>query len=1276
MKRHLVLVLTLALLLPLLVISGQAQLTKKGAAPRETKPADLFVNDKSTQETGTNGQGVQPVSRKAARFAVTQPLRDLPDPGAEKNRSIFSPTEVVGREANPQNAGVIKREAAGRGAVTDPVVQSKLMEANKADISAPDAPTVMPAPSLTFEGLSSIDNVNASGGSTVMPPDTVGDVGPNHYVQGTNFLFGVYNKTTGAVIMPGRRYSQLFAPLGGICSTRNDGDPIILYDQLADRWMISQFCTANDPFNHQLIAYSQTGDPTGAYYLYDFQMPNIHFQDYPHFGIWHDGLYMTANLFQSASTIIFHGAGAYAFDRKRMLAGDPAASMIFIDESFIDPTLGGQLPTDADGYLAPPADVPQLICEFRDTEFGDPIDALRCFEFRPNFDNPNLTTFTQKPDLATAPFDGRNPGGRVDVEQAPPATAAHNLDSLGGRLMNRLTYRNFGTSASPVNRYLTNWTVNVSGVVPVTGATYQAGIRWTEFDRSGAGALSVRDQGTYVNGPISGPTGENDWMASAAHDHQGSIAVGFSASSTTLKPAIKWAGRSGSTPTGTLNEGEATMFNSTGSQLATNSRWGDYSSMNVDVDDCSFWYTQEYRTLANESATGSFPFFWNTRVGTFKFPSCTTSPRGSLTGTVTDSNNNPVAGARVTTSNGYFRLTNASGQYTIDPMGVDSYTVTAFKPGIGAGPATVPGVAILNGNITVLNLQLPAAADVILGGGNPVITEGQFSNGNGQVDPGETGNITITLTNPSASIAASNVTATLSVKNPTAGVEIAEPTVRNYGTIAPGGAANNAAAPWKFTLAAQTPVATTIEFVLRVDFGNGQSPTFLYFQYFVGSTPAVLSTIPNTTLDATPPPLPAGATAATTGVQTGRVVRSGIGSGCGTAKGAPGLNDVVPNRAYDAYTYTNATNNALCVTVTVNQTSTLLYTVAYGNGGFNPANPNANFLGDPGSSASSMFYSFDVPPNSNFTIVVHEVTAGTGVGQAYNASISFVAYGIAPDRRRADFDVDLKSDVSVFRPSTGFWYLRNSSTGLIESTFWGNSTDKPVPGDYDGDGETDFAVFRASENNWYIRNSFDGTGTVKSFGAAGDVPVPGDYDGDGKNDVAVFRPSEGKWYYIGSYANTLSFQAWGTSTDKLVPADYDGDKRTDFAVFRASTGNWHIRRSTGGQAQTNWGLSTDVLVPADYDGDRRVDLAVFRANEGNWYIIRSSGGVTVQNWGNSTDVPVPGDYDGDGKADIAVWRANEGNWYILNSAGSPAVTILNLGNPGDRPVPLDYIPTP
>jgi hypothetical protein len=1263
MKKYLVLVLVIAVVLPALVVPGLAKTSVKRATP-----GSVTSSTNRTQPQQQQGNPVTPVATTAVGFAISPSLRDMSAPVPERNTSI-SPGEEQGTEINPENTAEIRRPVVGATTPADPVIQTNLLQQRGAD--APIRSPSMPSATSTFEGLSSQDNINASGGSTVMPPDTNGDVGPSHYVETTNFLFQVYNKTGTPLLAGGRRYSQLFGSLGGVCSTRNDGDPIVLYDQLADRWMISQFCTALDPFTHQLIAYSTTSDPTGSYYLYDFMMPDIHFPDYPHFGIWHDGLYMTGNVFTTTAATAYYGAGIYAFDRKRMLSGDPAAGMIYMDVNQIEPGLFGQIPTDAEGFIAPPDNLPELVCEFRATVYGDPTNAIRCYEVRPNFDTPSLTTLTAQPDIPVSAFDPREPSGRVDIEQPSPATSAHNLDSISNRNMFRMTYRNLGTAASPVNNYVTNWTVNASGVTPTNSLLYQAGVRWTEFRRDNLGAFSVRDQGTYVNGAISGATGENDWNASITTDNQGNLALGYSASSTTLIPSIKWAGRTGA-PSGTLDQGEAVMFASTGVQQATNSRWGDYSSISVDpVDDCTFWYTNEYRLLANQGASGTPPFLWNTRIGNFKFPSCTSAPRGSITGQVTLAGN-PVPNAMVYTSNGFFRLTDNNGNYTIDNVGPDTYTVTAFKRGIGASPTSVASVSVTNASATTVNIPLVVAADVSLG--TVTVTEGPFSNGNGLLDAGETADIVVQLNDPSV-FSATGVTASLALKTPGADVKIAQPNTRTFGTIAGNSSTSNTADPFHFTVAGTTPLGTILNFVLTVNFGGGQSPTLLGFSYVVGQANALTATIPNTTLDTTAPVLPSGALSATTGTQTGRIVRSGTTSGCGAQKANPGLQDATAGRRYDAYVFQNTSTNPLCVTVTLNQTSNLLYAVAYGNGGFNPASPTQNFLGDFGSSLPTMTWSFDVPPLSNFTIVVHEVTVGAGIGQAYNVSISGIGYGVAPVRRRSDFNVDLKSDAAIYRPSEGTWYYRNSASGIIQSRSWGAATDIPVPGDYDGDGQTDFAVWRPSEGNWYIINSFDGTVTVKGWGTSTDTPVPADYDGDGKTDFAVFRPSEGKWYVLLSWNNTLQAIAWGASTDKLVPGDYDGDGKADQAVFRPSEGNWYIKKSTGGTTIQGWGANTDILVPADYDGDRKIDVAVYRPSEGNWYIIKSTGGVTVQGWGAATDTPVPGDFDGDGKADIAVFRPSEGNWYIIKSSDG-TVSLLNIGTTNDRPVPYDYIPRP
>ena len=268
-----------------------------------------------------------------------------------------------------------------------------------------------------------------------------------------------------------------------------------------------------------------------------------------------------------------------------------------------------------------------------------------------------------------------------------------------------------------------------------------------------------------------------------------------------------------------------------------------------------------------------------------------------------------------------------------------------------------------------------------------------------------------------------------------------------------------------------------------------------------------------------------------------------------------------------------------------------------------------------------------------------------------------------------DLDGDGKSDITVFRPSTGGWYDLHSSTNYTSSTAhtWGASTDTVVPGDYDADGIIDPAVFRPSTGGWYVLNS--STGYTTSFGviwgASTDVPVPGDYDGDGKIDPAVFRPSTGGWYYLNSSTNYTTSGAviWGMSADTPVQGDYDADGKTDLAVFRPSTGEWFVLKSSTNftvSVVVIWGIGTDKTVPGDYDGDGKTDPAVFRPSTGGWYFLKSSTNFTSSGaaiWGASSDVPVPGDYDGDGKTDPAIVRPCTGLWAALQSSTNFTTSI-------------------
>ncbi len=272
-----------------------------------------------------------------------------------------------------------------------------------------------------------------------------------------------------------------------------------------------------------------------------------------------------------------------------------------------------------------------------------------------------------------------------------------------------------------------------------------------------------------------------------------------------------------------------------------------------------------------------------------------------------------------------------------------------------------------------------------------------------------------------------------------------------------------------------------------------------------------------------------------------------------------------------------------------------------------------------------------------------------------------------------DYDGDLRTDLAVFRPSSGVWYAMGSTDGGFRAQAFGIATDKAAPGDYDGDGKTDNAVYR--DGTWWISQSSNNTSRVEQFGLAGDVPVAADYDADGKTDVAVFRPSNSVWYIRNSFTGSVRAQQFGISIDKPAVADYDGDGKTDIAVFRPSTGTWWIWQSTTGafRAQT-FGLSTDVPVVGDYDADGLADVAVFRPEGGVWYVSQSSNGqVTITQWGLATDRPTPGDFDGDNRSDPAVFRPSTGTWYILQSWNN-TFRANQFGLNGDVPVSAAYVP--
>lgn len=313
--------------------------------------------------------------------------------------------------------------------------------------------------------------------------------------------------------------------------------------------------------------------------------------------------------------------------------------------------------------------------------------------------------------------------------------------------------------------------------------------------------------------------------------------------------------------------------------------------------------------------------------------------------------------------------------------------------------------------------------------------------------------------------------------------------------------------------------------------------------------------------------------------------------------------------------------------------------------------------------------------NSQQILLLDTSRSISSFGEDEDGELYVVHHGGAIDKilgnkTSADFNGDRQTDISVYRPSTGQWYVRNSQNGNVTVTGFGTSGDVPATKDYDGDLIADIAVFRPLNGTWYMLRSSDSTFAAVPFGFNGDVPAAGDYDGDGKADLTVFRPSTGDWYLLRS---NLGFTAlnFGLNGDIPTPGDYDGDGRYDIAVFRPSDGIWYRLNSsnpTGGTINFPFGVNGDIPAQGDFDGDTVNDIAVFRPSTGQWYISRSLFGFQVTSWGVNGDVPVVGDYDGDGRDDIAVFRPSTGIWYALRSSNSTMLAV-HFGVSQDLPIP-------
>ncbi|MCP5046210.1 MAG: hypothetical protein GY940_03500 [bacterium] len=429
--------------------------------------------------------------------------------------------------------------------------------------------------------IASFDGMNQSANGAGWPPDTNGDVGPTYYIQTVNTSIGIYNKSTGALVSATTFDAFFPSAVGNPCNNDNNGDPIVLYDQYNERWFILDFAwySSETQGSHYSIAASKTSDPTGAWWTYCFQADSTYMDDYPKCGVWHDGIYITANMFNFSSSAFVH-CKIWALKTPDLYTGTLTSQSTTDSGS----KAWSILPTDAQGPTSPSSSAPNYMYAMDASEFGGgATDALYVWKYNVDWTTPANTTWTGPTGMTTATF------GLVGTG-VPQTGSSTSLDTLAGRLMYSAVYRKF-TSHESV--YLTH----------VAETSSRRAMRWYEIRISG-GNSSIYQQGTYS------PDSTHRWMGSISADKDGNIALGYSAGSSSMHPAIRYAGRLSTDTLGTLGQGEQTLIAGTGSQTSY-SRWGDYSMLTIDPDDDeTFWYTTEYLTSNGTN--------WKTRIGSFK----------------------------------------------------------------------------------------------------------------------------------------------------------------------------------------------------------------------------------------------------------------------------------------------------------------------------------------------------------------------------------------------------------------------------------------------------------------------------------------------------------------------------------------------------------------------------------------------------------------------------------------------------------------------------------
>jgi len=498
-------------------------------------------------------------------------------------------------------------------------------------------------------GFAGIGNGDYGFSPAYSPPDTVGAVGLTQYVQWVNVNFAVFAKSDGALLYGPASGNTIWQGFGGACETDNAGDPIVQYDKLANRWILTQFTAAATPYL-QCVAVSTTSDALGTYNRYAFNYGTT-FPDYPKLSVWPDAYYITYNMFTST----FQGPQACAFDRAAMLAGSAATQQCFQLSSLY----GSLLSADVDGATLPPAGEANTLLSFG-------VNVLYQWRFHVDWGNTANTTLSGPISIPVASFSRACNGSNC----VPQPGTTQKLDSLGDRLMYRLAYRRFGDGHEAL---VVNHSVNVG-----TGVS---SVRWYELRNAAGQTLASAAPVVYQQSTLPASDTIHRWMGSIAMDQAGDAALGYSASNASVYPSIRYTGRLATDALNTMQT-ETIVKDGTGSQLQNLSRWGDYSAMTLDpVDDCTFWYTTEY-------LKGNGTWNWSTWITTFRFPGCGSAPAPDFTMSASPSSQTVTAGSG-TTYGVTVSPTNGAGPVTLSVSGLPSGANGSFSPNPTSSTSTL-----------------------------------------------------------------------------------------------------------------------------------------------------------------------------------------------------------------------------------------------------------------------------------------------------------------------------------------------------------------------------------------------------------------------------------------------------------------------------------------------------------------------------------------------------------------------------------------------------------